>query len=283
MGQVTVIIPTFNRETMIRHAVESVLKQTYTNYEILIIDDGSSDNTEQALGPWLSQIHYIKKENGGPSSARNKGIRHASSDYVAFLDSDDQWEPNFLQTVVDASLETPALGLVTTGRLVFPKGIPRPRIPNSRLEGDLYPLLFQSNFVTTSGVLVKRECFDRVGLFNEKLDQAEDYDMWLRIAKEYPIAFLNKYLCRWHQHHSNISRYELRHQLCLQQVLENNYDSTRISLKFWHLRRSRALVSLGKAYWGEHQRSHAHQCFRKAIQLTPWRIRPWRYFLQTAW
>ena len=267
---------------MVIEALKSVCAQTYTDYELVVIDDGSTDDTERHLKPWLPKIRYIKKANGGECSARNMGIRQATSEYVAFLDSDDQWEPFFLQTVMEAMDETPSLGLVTTGRYVFPKGIRLPRIPHSSLKGDLYQTLFQNNFVTASGCIVKRECFDKVGMFDEDLEQAGDYDMWLRIAKEYPIAFINEYLCRWYHHASNISGDELLHQLCRQHVLEKNYDPSRISLRDWRHRRSRNLVSLGRAYLKKDQRSCAHRCFRQAIHLTPFRVRPWRHFLQTA-
>jgi glycosyltransferase involved in cell wall biosynthesis len=282
MARVTVLIPTFNRQKMVVEAVKSVWAQTYTDYELVVVDDGSTDDTERHLEPWLPKIRYIKKSNGGECSARNVGVRQATSDYVAFLDSDDRWEPRFLDTVMQVVSETPSLGLATTACLVFPKGIQRPRIPKSSIKGELYSFLFQHNFITTSGVVARRDCFEKVGLFDEKLNQAGDYDMWLRIAKEFPIAFLREPLCRWYQHSTNVSCHELEHKLCLQQVLENNYDSTRISSKDWKIRRSRVLVSLGKAYLGKHQRSQAQRCFREAIQVAPWRIRPWRCFLQTT-
>jgi len=281
MSRVTVVIPTFNRQRMIIEAIRSVLKQSYTNREILIVDDGSTDNTEKILRPWLSKIHYIKKNNGGAASARNVGIRYSTGEYLAFLDSDDQWDALFLERVMEIASHSPTLGLVTTGRIVLPKGVKRPRFPNASLQGDLFPFLFQRNFVTTSGTLVKKACFDRVGWFNEQLDQAEDYDMWLRISKEFPIAFLNEYLCRWHLHSNNISHAELRHQLCLQEVLKHHYDSSRILPKDWQIRRSRSLLSLGKAYLQERQGYLALACFRQALHLNPWRVRTWRYFLRT--
>lgn len=281
MGTITVLIPTFNRQGLVVEAIKSVFSQTYTNYEVVVVDDGSTDDTERVLEPWLSKIRYLKKPNGGPSSSRNLGIQHANSHYVAFLDSDDQWEPNFLQTVVTTLQSQPDLGLVTTSRLMIPEGVCQPRIPDSPIKGDLYPILFQRNFVTTSGVLVKRECFDMVGFFNEELIQAGDYDMWLRISKAYPIAFLKEPLCRYRCHGNNISRNELRHQLFLQQVLDTNYDPKRIPVKDWRFRRSRAWISLGCAYKTEAESTLARQCFRKALRLTPMRVRLWRHFLGT--
>ena len=281
MPKVTVLLPTFNRQDLIVETIKSVFTQTYSDYEVLVVDDGSTDDTEHVLKPWKSKISYIKKTNGGPSSSRNVGISRITSDYVAFLDSDDQWEPNFLERVVSVLESRPALGLVTTSRLMVPEGVCQPRIPKAHVEGDLYPLLFQRNFVTTSGTLVKRECFNTVGLFNEDLIQAGDYDMWLRISKAYPIAFLKEPLCRYRCHISNISRNELRHQLFLQQVLDANYDPKRIPEQDWRFRRSRAWISLGCAYQTLEKNALARQCFRKALDLTPTRVKLWRHFLGT--
>ncbi len=281
MATVSVIIPTFNRQEVVGQAVQSVLAQTYTDYEVLVVDDGSTDDTEQVLHTWHSSIRYIKKANGGPASARNEGLRHASSDYVAFLDSDDLWEPTFLQTGMSFFSNNHDLGLFTTAHWVEPERLHRPRVKHARLEGDLYSLLFQKNFITTSAVLVKRGCFETIGGFNEKLEQAEDYDMWLRIARRYPMVFLNQPLCRWRSHSSNVSRHELQRRVCVQRVIQANYDPARISQKIWKLRQSRIWVSLGRAYLQQSYKTKAHQCFREAIRLTPLRFRPWRYFFQT--
>ena len=98
MATVSVIIPTFNREHLIGQAIKSVWAQTYSDYEMVVVDDGSTDNTEQVFHTRYRDTPYIRKCNGGPASARNEGLRHSRSDFVAFLDSDDQWEPTFLQT-----------------------------------------------------------------------------------------------------------------------------------------------------------------------------------------
>ena len=266
---------------MIVDALQSVFAQTYTDYEVLVIDDGSTDHTERTLQTWMSKIRYQKKANEGPSSARNVGLGRICSDYVAFLDSDDQWEPTFLETLMNVFSEKPELGLVTSARLEIPQERPRPRIPRTRIDGDLYPLLFQRNFVTTSGVVAKRECFDTVGLFNEGLMQTGDYDMWLRIAGSYPIAFLKEHLCRYRCHPNNISKNELRHKLCLQKVLDANYDPTRIPDKVWRYRRSEVWTNLGRIHMRHSQKLLAHQCFREALRLRPIRARLWRYFLMS--
>ena len=279
MATVSVLIPTYNREKQIQDALESVFLQTYTDYEVVVVDDGSTDNTEEALKPWLDKIRYVKKENGGPASARNVGLQHIQTEFVAFLDSDDRWEPTFLQVVMTEAQTNKAIGFVTTAHILEPEGEKRPRIPETKLEGDLFPRLFQRNFVTTSAVLARRACFEKVGFFREELRQVEDYDMWLRIAREYPIVFLKDYLCRYRSVSESLSKNVLEQKLCLQAVLQSNYDPDRISTIEWRRRYSRAQVSLGRAYVKVAQNAPAKECFRDAIQLTPWRFRPWRYFL----
>lgn len=283
MATVTVIIPTFNRALMLRQAVESVFAQTFTDYEIVVVDDGSTDETVHVLHPVISKIHYYYKPQGGPSQARNYGIARASGEYVAFLDSDDQWDPRFLEVVMEKARGNPSLGLISTVHRVMPSGMRRPKISQSQLEGDLYPLLFQKNVITTSAVLVKRTCLLKVGAFNENLAQAEDYDLWLRIAREYPIAVINNPLCFWHDHPSNVSRDELTHRLCLQNVVTSNYDADRISPKNFRLRQSKLQTSLGRLYFTQQQQAKANACFREAIRLAPFRFRPWWYFCQTFW
>ena len=281
MAAVTVLIPTYNRADMILPALEGVWDQTHTDYDVVVVDDGSTDNTEQILQPVMSRIRYIKKENGGPSSSRNVGLSHIDSDYVAFLDSDDRWEPTHLEMILKKFQEQPDLGLITTSRIEMPKGIPRPRLPASSIDGDLFPLLFERNFITTSGTVVRRECFNKVGMFNEDLMQVGDYDMWLRIARAYPIAFIKELRVRYGVHAHNISKNELRHKHCQKKVLEANYDAQRVAPKIFHIRLAEVLKNMGRIYLQQAERRRARQCFTDSLRIRPMRIRVWRYWLMT--
>lgn len=282
MATVTVIIPTFNRRPLLLAALSSVFSQTCQDYEILVVDDGSTDGTEEALAPLSTKIRYFWNPHGGEASARNRGIREANTPYIAFLDSDDLWEPTFLQTTISTLDSDPELAMVTTGCLVIPGRERRPRIRESSLRGDLFQVLFVRNFITASTVVVRQDCFQRVGLFNENLDQATDYDMWLRIARTFPIAFLNQPLCRWRQHSGNISGNKLRHRQCVLQVIESHCHDRRISPRVSRIRRSKLKVSLGRTYLELDQIKEAVACFREAIGLAPFRVRPLCYLL-TAW
>lgn len=277
MPRVTAIVTTYNRCGLLIEALSSVFAQTSLDTETVVVDDGSTDETPAALAPFANRIRYVRKTHGGEASARNRGIHEARSGHVAFLDSDDLWEPTFLETTMTHFDRHHELGLVTTACSVIPGGDGHPRMRTALLQGDLFRLLFCRNFITASAVLVNRDCFKQVGFFNEDLDQATDYDMWLRIARAYPIAFLNQPLCRWRQHAGNTSRDELRHRQCVLEVIAANFDPSRIPERDYRRRSSRLQVSLGRVYLRLGHLSKAKDCFRQAIACNPWRIRPWRF------
>ena len=274
MPTVTVIIPTYNRREMVCQAVRSAQVQLYRDLTILVIDDGSTDGTDRACLQLGSNVCYHWQANHGEASARNQGIRLASSPFVAFLDSDDQWHPAFLKIVMEEFEMDPDLALVSTGCVESPGNKHRPRRAPSRISGDVFVPLFSRNFVTTSAVVLKRSCFDRVGFFDERLEQAEDYDMWLRIAQVLPVAFINQPLCRWRRHPGNVSANKIEQKTALLHVIEAYKTDPRISSELYAMRRSRLLVSLGRAYARGGRLPEAHRCFSDALTLTPYRMKP---------
>ncbi|MEH2068022.1 MAG: glycosyltransferase [Nostoc sp.] len=195
MPNVSVIIPTYQRADLISETIESVLAQTYTDYEIIVVNDGSTDNTKEVLaefGDWITVIH---QENQGPSVARNTGIMASQGRYIAFIDDDDLWLPYKLEKQVSCFESNPNIGLVYAN-IVFFKG--------NHVSADLWPrrshppsvlqdwMLFELNFIPILSVMVRRECLDEVGLFDQTLKYCEDYDLWLRIIEKFPVHFLNK-------------------------------------------------------------------------------------------
>jgi glycosyltransferase involved in cell wall biosynthesis/peptidoglycan/xylan/chitin deacetylase (PgdA/CDA1 family) len=278
MTTVSVIVPTYNRKALLIEALQSIHAQTYTDYDIIVVDDGSTDDTRTAIGSQEQAVRYVWKPNGGEASARNYGIRHAHTEYVAFLDSDDRWAPDFLSTTLSYLTRHPDIVLVTTGCRVFPGNERRPRVAESLLQGNLFPRLFMRNFITASAVVVRRSCFQDTGFFDESLDQATDYDMWLRIAKRYPIAFLNQPLCLWRRHEGNISRSKLQHRQHVLDVVTRHFDVSRISRWSYALRRSRLFGSMGRAYRQSGNIEQAGACVSQAVRLAPWRVRAWRDF-----
>lgn len=280
-SSVTVIIPTYNRKDLVLQALSSVYAQTVQVHEIIVVDDGSTDGTQSQLHPHADRIRYIRQTHSGEANSRNRGLREATGIHVAFLDSDDLWEPSFLETTVSYLERYPLLALVGTACMTIPERERRPRTQVPSMQGDLFPCLFQQNFITASAVTARRSCLQHIGFFDETLDQATDYDFWLRVAHAYPIGFLNQPLCRWRRHPGNVSRHELRHRQCVLHVIERNYDATKVPPRLYRRRLSKLLVSLGRAYVRGHQIDEARACLRRAVILSPWRFRSWLYYFST--
>lgn len=277
MPAVTVVIPTYNRKALLLQALDSVFAQTYPDYEIIVVDDESTDGTREALTPFLGRIRYIPKFHGGASSGRNRGIREARAPHVAFLDSDDLWEPDFLAITMTYLKENPEVAMVCTAWRTMPGGRRRPRIRKRLVVGNLFPLLFRQTFVRTSAVVARRECFEKVGYFDENLPVAEDYDMWLRLTFAFPITFLNAPLVRGREHPGRLSRNRVLLREYALRVVESHYDPTKVPRSVYDRLRSEIYVSMGRAHMkvGEIQRAKA--CFHQAADLTPYRLRPRRY------
>ena len=216
---IDVIIPTYNYEKYILQAIESVQKQTFLPAKIIVVDDGSSDNTEMLVRQYASRVPvvYVKKENGGPNSARNLGLKHVESDYVAFLDADDIWQPEKLekQVAVFKNTNFSNLGAIYCAyALIDEDGV---NINNlgivsieKNMRGMIFSQLLEANKIVSSasGILIKRECFDEVGLFDEKLRIGEDWDMWLRLAEAFEYDFVDETLVKIRKHTDNTQNNE---------------------------------------------------------------------------
>ena len=199
MPKVTVIIPTCNRSTFLRNAIASVFSQTYVDLEIVVVDDASSDNTREVVEEFSGKsLQYIRHdENFGGAVARNTGIAHAhsESEYIAFIDDDDEWLPNKLEAQMNLfAKHSPQLGAIYTGHQNVNRetgettGIWMPQ-----KNGDIYEDLMKRNWVsTTSSVVLRRECLNKVGNFDERLQSFQDYDLWIRIAREYSFEYVDE-------------------------------------------------------------------------------------------
>jgi glycosyltransferase involved in cell wall biosynthesis len=189
---VSVIIPTFNRADRIEKAVSSVLKQTYENYEIIVVNDGSTDTTEDALLPFEDKIRYISfSENRGVSAARNAGIRHSRGSLIAFLDSDDYWFENKLALQTTFFKRHPQTVACQTNEIWIRNGLRvNPRKKHLKPAGRIFADCVKLCVVSPSTVMLKKSLLEEVGLFDENLPACEDYDLWLRIASLYPIDLI---------------------------------------------------------------------------------------------
>lgn len=214
---VSVIIPTFNRSERLGKAIDSVLHQTYNNIEIIIVDDnlpGSDERkaTETLINEKykLSQLIYIKHDyNKGGSAARNTGINYAKGDYIAFLDDDDIWDKDKTRKQLNVFYNEPDndLGLVYCHRYAFDeKGNIIHKKKANLYQGWVFEYLLVSNFIATPVALVKRECFNKVGLFDENLLSRQDHDMFLRISKHYKVQYIDEFLAGYLVHKERISR-----------------------------------------------------------------------------
>ena len=193
--KVSIIIPVYNSCKYIIETLESALNQTYQNVECIVIDDGSTDNIDAVLKPYSKYITLIKKQNGGPASARNAGIKIASGKYIAFLDSDDLWRPKKLSKQIDFLEKHPNAGFIHTDSIGFsrdPKKVDRHFVCN--IEGNVFKNLFWSNYIINSSTVVRQSCINKIGLLDENphLVGSEDYDYWLRLSLKNKLAVIHE-------------------------------------------------------------------------------------------
>src|SRR5713101_4423986 len=216
---VTAVIATYNYGRFVTQAVESVLAQTYGNIEIIVVDDGSDDDTREQLAPYADRIRYIYQENQSVAAARNTGIRAAASDLIAFLDADDVWHPHKLELQMGCLANHPEAGIVAVDRLA--EGAMSWPLLNGSMKArpiTVEELVLRPLFAP-SGVLVRKQCFEVAGFFDPNLRNAEDYDMWIRIACRYPIVKLEVPLWWYRVHGANKSHVPARQEAAALRVL----------------------------------------------------------------
>jgi len=186
--QVSVIIPTYNRGWTIGEAVDSVLAQDYRDFELIVVDDGSADNTSQVLDAYRGTIKVFRQENKGVSAARNRGIAEASGRFIAFLDSDDLWLPQKLSTQVEFFNTTPDALICQTEEVWIRSGVRvNPKKRHKKPSGMIFEPSLALCLVSPSAVMIRRSLLEIVGNFDETLPACEDYDLWLRISCRFPV------------------------------------------------------------------------------------------------
>ena len=208
---ISVIIPTYNSDKYISEAIHSVLRQTCTEYEIIVIDDGSTDSTRQIIENNFPQIRYFYIPNQGVSKARNYGIQRARGEFIAFLDADDLWLPEKLGKQLKLFMADQELMLAFTAHRVFnDNGFKDLNFSkNERLmKGDVVKNIFLYSHVTTSTVMVRRQVFQEIGYFEENLKAAEDDNLWMRIALKFRIHLLDEVLVHYRWTENSLSRSE---------------------------------------------------------------------------
>lgn len=206
MIKVSVVIPAYNRARLLAETILSALEQTLADREIIVVDDGSTDDTSEVVKTFQDRVIYIRQPNSGPAKARNTGLRMAKGKYVAFLDSDDLWLPEKLELQYRLIEQNLNLGLIFTDVMWFSNGqvmLPTLREKYQLHTGQVFEKLLFDNWIATSSVLVRRECLDKVGGFDEdpQIMYVEDWNLWIRLAHRYQFAMVDKVLVkrRYHQ------------------------------------------------------------------------------------
>ena len=191
--RVSVVIPTYNRGWVVNDAVDSVLNQAFQQYELIVVDDGSTDDTKAILREYGDRIRVIRQANRGVSAARNRGIRAAKAPLIAFLDSDDVWLADKLSVQVAFFDNHPAAAVCQTEETWIRNGVRvNPGKRHRKRSGMIFEPSLALCLVSPSAVMLRKDLFETIGLFDESLPACEDYDLWLRISITHPIYLIDQ-------------------------------------------------------------------------------------------
>ena len=269
-SHVSVIIPTHNRAALLRRSVESVLNQSYQNFELIIVDDASTDNTQEIIRSFNDpRISYIRNnKNRGGAAARNIGIEAAKGSYIAFQDSDDEWLPEKLEKQINLfKTAAPHVGVVYTGFYRVKDGI-KTYIPCSiirKKEGNISKTILNGSFVSTQTVLAKRECFDKAGLFDEELPRLQDWELFIRISRFFHFNIIDEPLVLVHNQAVSISSDNNALIKALKHILQRHFD-------IFHKNKnalSKLYVNLAMLYYSYGDSQRGKSCFIKAVEAYP--------------
>ena len=230
--KVSVIIPTYNRKNLLKRALHSVSSQTFVPHEIIIVDDGSSDGTKDWVLERFPYVRYIYQDNSGVSSARNAGIKEAKGSWIAFLDSDDEWMSNKLEQQKGVINSFQEAWLCHTNEIWIRNGVRVNQMKkHQKYGGNVFENCLDICRISPSSVLIKKEVFEMVGLFDESLKVCEDYDLWLRITSVLPVIFLDEPLITKYGGHSDqLSRVDSGIEKYRIQSLEKILSSNSLSI-----------------------------------------------------
>jgi glycosyltransferase involved in cell wall biosynthesis len=208
----SIVIPVYNKERFVSKTIESVLSQTFTDYEIIIVNDGSTDQSEAKISTFKdNRIRYYSKKNEGVALARNFGIEKATADYICFLDADDYWYPTFLETMQRYSSELPEQKVFAAAIEIETKNKSIPAHYSIESTSDFEIVNFfnasqKECVLWTSSVCIHKSVFEKVGDFDTKIKHGEDTELWIRIGLQFPIVFIRKILARYVYDDKSISR-----------------------------------------------------------------------------
>ncbi len=270
---VSIVIPTYNRAELLLQAVESAFMQTYKNIEVVVSDDGSTDDTEKLIKSRFPGVVYIKHRHGGVSYSRNVAIRSAKGRYIAFLDDDDYWDERFIERCLDRINGTDFAGVVTNYYKLYPSGdrvigYKKGKVPEVIDIG----WIVRGSFIDPSTVVVKRDVLVKAGMFDESLEVTEDWDLWLRILRKERFIYLDEPLVYKRVRVDGSLPVKTWRHNCI--VMEKFYASLsreeREKLKsVLDKTRMRVFLRYATAMLHEGNSKRAREYFRKALSVKP--------------
>jgi len=271
---VSVIIPTYNRERLLVRSVKSVLNQTYQDFEIIIVDDASTDNTEKVVRSFNDErIRYVRHDkNKGEAAARNTGIKLARGKYIASQDSDDEWLPEKLHKQIDLIEKSPPhVGVVYTGfwKIEQNKKTYIPFAWVKQKQADIHQELMKGNFIGCPVTLIKKQCFQKAGGFDESLSNLVDWEMWLRISKHYHFSCIDEPLAIAYYDKDNISDNPYSLATALESILSKHikdFKKNKKLLRKYYITIGHILMSANHIIKGWHY-------LIKALSVCPFDIR----------
>ena len=292
---VSVVIATFNRADYLPPTVDSVLNQSFQDFELIVVDDGSTDNTRDVLERYGSRLKYLYQCNGGASSARNLGVRHARAPWIAFQDSDDLSLPNHLASLYGFVRKFPACRMVF-GNGNYLSGAAQSRGKQTIIQpgksrqlaekGVRLVDLFEKSILRLQAALISKQAYDRLGGHDESLRICMDLDLGLRMLMNFPVAYLDEELFSYRIHAGNIGRNEelrLTENIRVIEKLIREYPEARelIGKNLLARRLAYRYYRLAKGRWRQNHREAARQAIKRAIQLRPGYVKYW--FYQIHW
>ena len=278
---VSVILPCYNGVQWINKAIESVLTQTYTDFELLIIDDGSTDNSKEVVTSYLcdERVSYFYQENRGFSAAINRGLSESNGCLISFIGQDDMWLPNKLETQKKYLNKHKNVGFVYSNYYSIDlngmiTGLMKGKNFNSSTREQLIEQLFLSNFIGFETVLVKQKCFDELGFLDERLVGCSDHDMWLRVAGKFQLGYLDVPLVKKRSHKFQLT------QSSFESFVKDEFLIVKDAISRYPFLKTTERKKLAIIYhdWGIHllQKGNAKDAkkkFYEAIRNQPWKLK----------
>ncbi len=278
---VSVVIATYNRAALLQETIESVLKQTFRDFELIVVDDGSTDDTKELLKSYSDHLRYLRQDNRGASSARNLGINHARASWISIHDSDDICAPDHLETLWSFVEKNRQYGMVFANGAYLDDPGPKgktiiPRAKSKRLAEKSVELsdLFSTSIVRLQAALLSKEALLAIGGLDENLRISMDLDLAFRFFMRFPIAYLDKVVFFYRRHEGNIGRnQELRllENLRVIEKLVQEFPSAIQILGYQQINRRKAYryYRLAKSRWNAGEKDSARDAIRQAVSLRP--------------